>query len=185
MLDASKINPRPGMVLAEPVFPEVTEGGIIIPVEFRPRYSPVARVEKANTKEDIRPGDLVVIEDEGMEVPLTYRSAFLVLLRDEKEKTQAMLPVEVEPLFVEMMRKFESNPTEFKDYWIRTRDYITDEPISFQLKDVLSWSLTQIPNPTYRLEYIPTAMLDVFHNGIPKLFYLLDERRILLTLRRV
>jgi len=130
-------------------------------------------------REDLFYGDWVILEDEGKNVERSYYDVFRVDLRDLKEELSILIPIEYEPHFKQVMEWFYRSPSEYRHYWITVRDAATDEVLKFQPPDVLDFSFDIAPNPTYKLEYIPTVMLSLWTGEKFELFFIVDDRRIL------
>ena len=184
MLTPNQLIMMPGLVLLEAKESSQTSSGILIEKDERLRYPDVGLVWLSSAKEDIRRGDLVLIENEGMFIPRTYYDVFKVVLRDVKEDVLMTVDSDAEPHFSEMMRKYEASPSEWKHMWIELTDVTTDEKINFNPSDVVEFGFVDMANPTYTLEYIPTVMMDLWTGERSELFYLIDEKKIMAILWR-
>lgn len=182
MLTPEQVHPTKGKLLLEPVWPEDTEGGIIIPVQFRPRYSNLGIVRECNSSYSLKPGALVLLDDEGRLIERSYYDIFKVVLLDHQHSLEMLCDADVEPYFRETMDNYARSPSEYKHHRITLKDVNTDEVVEFSPPDVVDFGFEDLAHPTYRLEYIPTAMIELLDEGKSKLFYIIDERRILSTL---
>ena len=174
----------PGLVLLQAKTYSQTSSGILIERDERIRYPDLGLVWASKSREDIKRGELVLIENEGLFVPRTYYDVFRVVLRDVKEDVLMTVDSDSEPQFTEMMRQYESNPSEWKHEWISLTDVTTDEVINFNPSDVVEFGFVDMANPTYTLEYIPTVMMDLWTGEKLELFYLIDEKKIMAILWR-
>jgi len=183
MLTPEQVHPTKGKLLAEAVWPEKTDGGIIVPTEFQPRYSNTAVVRKCNSSYHLDPGTLLLLDDEGTLIERSYYDVFKVVLRDHQHSLEMLCDSDVEPLFRETMAKYDAEPSAYRHYRITLKDVNTDEVVEFSPPDVVDFGYEDLAHPTYRLEYMPTAMLNLWDGDKYKLFYIIDERRILAAVR--
>jgi len=179
MISPDNIHPLKGIALLKAVDAAQMESGLWVPVLGELRYPTSAIVVKGSPS--LTPGHLAILEDDGAQVERSYYDVFKVRVRDFKEFLEIMAPIESEPIFVEAVRQYRANPSS-ENKWLALKDVVSDEIIKFQCSDVEDWSFDDAAYPTYRLEYVPTQMLDLWTGEKFELFYLIDERNILATM---
>jgi hypothetical protein len=182
-LSPGQIFPTKGRVLLEAVRPERRfgpEGEALFLPEVG-RYPTVGRVYRGGEEEGLKVGDLVVLQDEGQEMPHTYYDVFKIVVGDFQGQTEIIADNEIEPLFRERVEAFRANPST-EDKRLSVKDVATGEQWSFLCSDVLTYGYEDLTTPTYRLEYIPTFMIDLYHEGKFRLFYIAHLSNILMVI---
>lgn len=192
MITSKDFKPHGRRVLLETVEEELLKGPegfltLIAPVEFSSRYPPTGWVVQIGdgVTEDLKPDDFVVLEDEGREVDRTYYDIFHIKLRDNDGTVfDIKVDNDVEPVFREQMDAYWANPSD-DDRVIAVQDVETGEGYRFNASDVLDFGYVDLAHPTYRLEYIPTHIINLWDEEDKKfrMHYLVDERKILAVIR--
>lgn len=167
-------------VLVEANEAEARIGSIYLPLAYREFYPTSGWVYSVGPEvnEDVKPGDFVVIEEEGTAIDHTYYDVFEVTLRHEDETIENIfVPIEVEPILREQVERFRAGG---EDRAITTHDKLNDGSIRFDCHNVVSWQFGQVANPQYNLSYVPTYMVEMPNEDDQvALFYFVDIRKIL------
>lgn len=133
-------------------------------------------------REGLSVGDFVLIEEEGVDVSLSYYDAFEIILRLSDGSLEAIwAEIEVEPVLKEFVSAFRRGGGD--DVTLSVKDLKEGDSISFNCSDVVDWQIGQMANPSYDLTYVPVHMF-IFLNeeNHPTLFYITKPRKILLSL---
>lgn len=164
-------NPREGMI-----------GSLYVPIEALEVYPTSGWIYAVGpgASEDLKPGDFVLVEEEGLSLDHSYYDVFEITLRhDSGEIEQIFAAIEVEPVLREQVTTFRRGGS---DTVLSMEDKKNGGSISFNCSNVLDWQFGQIANPSYDLTYIPVAMMNILNgDGEAALFYLTRESRILAT----
>lgn len=183
-MHVSQIRPLRGWVLVEALEPEETQGGLAVPPEAQSRYPEVGKViATGRVDEDIQPGDLCIIPNEGSMQGRTYWQACFILLRDnDGSELKVLASLEVEPVVRETVERWRAAPTS-PDLRIVVETLDADKVI-FNCSDVLDYGLEDLSEPGYRLEYIPAFHIILESREKFRLHYLLNQKEIPIVLRR-
>lgn len=175
-LRPDEVHPTRGRVLLEAI-PEMDSEIIILPT-FN-RYSSIGWVVEAGPGVDLAINDLVIIRDEGHNTERhTYYDVFTITLTDHKETVKIVVDCDREIIFQEKMHKYNLSPS--KDFMISVMD-VEDQGWTFNASDVREWGFEEFAHPTWKMEYLPTYMIDLnMGEGEPyRLHYIIDHTNIL------
>lgn len=133
-----------------------------------------------DVNEDLKVGDYVLIEEEGLSLGHSYYDVFEVTLRhDDGFMESIFVEIEVEPVIREFMERYRRFG---EDSFIKTADKKNGGSIGFHCHNVVSWQMGEIANPSYNLTYVPVHMYYLLNEDDElALFYLTSVRRILAT----
>ena len=176
----SQIHPTRGRVLLEAI-QEATSELLILP--YDDRYSSIGWVVEVGPDVSLRVNDLVVIRDEGHNTDQhTYYDVFAITLSDHKETVKIVVESDREIRFKEKMDAFTASPSE--DFMISVMD-VESQGWTFNASDVQDWGFEEFAHPTWKMEYLPTYMIDLnMGEGEPyKLHYIINEANILAVIR--
>lgn len=158
-------------------------GSLHIPTEALEAYPTSGWVFTLGPKitEQLRVGDFVLVEEEGLSVPHTYYDIFEITLRHDDGFIETIfVEIEAEPVLKEQVDAYRRGGV---DSVISVQDKKVGGSISFNCSNVASWQMGQMANPSMNLTYIPVAMLYMLNEQeIPTLFYITREARILMTI---
>lgn len=131
--------------------------------------------------EDLSIGDFVLIEEEGLSVDHSYYDVFEITLKHDDGLIESIFAeIEVEPVVREQVSTHRRGGS---DTVLSMTDKKNGGSISFNCSNVLDWQMGQIANPSYNLTYVPVYMFVILNeDGVPALFYITQEARILATL---
>lgn len=181
-LRATRIDPLHDLVLIEANAQETMIGSLYVPIEAIETYPTSGWIYAIgpDAVENLRIGDFVLVEEEGLALSHTYYDVFEILLRhDNGELESIWAEIEVEPVVREQVTKYRRGG---EDTFLKTIDKKNGGSIGFNCSNVMSWQFGEIANPSYNLTYLPTVMFIALNEDeIPALFYLLSERKILTT----
>jgi len=178
-LHPNQIHPTRGRVLLEAI-QEVTSELLILP--YDDRYTSVGWVVEAGESPKgykLQVNDLVVIRDEGHNTDQhTYYDVFTITLSDHKETVKIVVESDREIRFKEKMDQFTASPS--NDFMISVMD-VENQGWTFNASDVQDWGFEEFAHPTWKMEYLPTYMIDLNmgEGESYKLHYIIDESNIL------
>lgn len=168
----SLLHPLAGHVILEPAYdPEETEGGIAVPLDAQQRYPQIGWAI-ASAAEDIRVGDLCLINVESSDVAHTYSRVFALHLKDWG--TELCEP-SVEPAVRDAVESYRRNPST-ADNRIRL-ETLKGEHLAFLCSDVLSYEWTDQSQPGFGLLY--PLNVRMWHTPEGKLYYFVHEKYVL------
>jgi hypothetical protein len=184
-LSPDQVFPTRGRVLLEAIAADriFTATGETIYLPDQGRYLPTARIVRGGEKEGLRRGDMAILIDEGREVSRSYFEVFKLILDDDGKHLEIIAKNEVEPVLKEYLEKYRKNPSTH-DYQLSVECQQTGEWWSFLCSDVIIHTWDELAHPTYKLEYIPTYMIELFNPERRKfkLHYIAPISSILATL---
>jgi len=175
-LRPDQVHPTRGRVLLEAI-QEVTSALLYLP--YDDRYTSIGWVVEAGLGISLAVNDLVVIKDEGHNTDQhTYYDAFTITLSDHKETVKIVVESDKEIPFKERMDAYRASPS--NDFMISVAD-VEEQGWTFNASDVQDWGFEEFAHPTWKMEYIPTYMIELnMGEGEPyKLHYIIDESNIL------
>ena len=175
-LRPDQVHPTRGRVLLEAI-QEVTSELLILP--YDDRYSSLGWVVESGLDVSLLVNDLVIIRDEGHNTDQhSYYDAFTITLSDHKETVKIVVESDREIRFKEKMDKFTASPSE--DFMISVMD-VESQGWTFNASDVRDWGFEEFAHPTWKMEYLPTYMIDLnMGEGEPyRLHYIINEANIL------
>ena len=177
-IDIKKIRPLSEWVFLEADTEEITPSGLIVP--STDRYPTTGTVVAVGRKvSDIVPGDYVVVPDEGTYQGHVYWQVCYITFKDHPEKVYCDFEVEV--VLREFVEKYRANPsTEDRTIVVKTHD---GDEVSFLCSDVKDYGLEEINSPDWKLEYVPTVHVRLWHDGKERLFYFVRVEEILLIVK--
>lgn len=175
-----KVKPLRNLVLLEALFTEFFDEDelIAVPSEHRRRYPNLARIIRGA---GLPEGSLAILRDEGEDVHRSYYDVFKLILNDDGKELELIVDNDVEPVLREFMLRYQKNPTS-EDMQLTVEDAIKGEKWSFLCSDVLDWTYDQLATPGYELEYVPTRMIYLEHDGKMKLHYITPSSNIIALL---
>lgn len=178
-LSIMALTPLKGKVILAPVHDPPMWKGLHMPGEGE-RYPQVGEVVCiGEVSEDIRLGDLALIQVESSDVARVYRRVFSVLLEDFGE---ALFNDEQEPVIRETVLAYRANPSD-KNANIRALD-LSGDGISFDASDVLDMQWKDTDTPGFSLLYpMNVRMFSMWDGTRAKLFYEVHEDHILGVIR--
>ncbi len=164
-------NPREGMV-----------GSLHVPTSALEVYPTSGWVYDLGPKvcEELRVGDFVLVEEEGLALDYTYYDMFEITLKHDSGFVETIfVEIEAEPVVKERVSTYRRGGD---DMILSVVDKKNGGSISFNCSNVLDWQMGQLANSQQNLTYVPVHMY-VFLNEdeVPALFYITQEARIILT----
>ena len=134
-------------------------------------------------REDLRLGDLALVEVQSIDVEAVYPEVFKVFLRDEtRVEVELVCSVEIEPIVREVVEAYRTAPTA-KNYRIRV-ETVDKGQWQFDASDVLTYGLCHRSTPSWHT-LVPenVKMFGLWFGVEPSLFYEVDETYILGVIR--
>lgn len=182
-LGPEQIHPTAGRVLLETAEAESSNLIWLPGVESRyPNMGFVVEAGRSLRGYNLQVNDLVLIKDEGHHTDEhTYYDAFAITLRDHKEMVKIIVESDKEVRFKEKIDSYRASPS--NDFMISVMD-VENQGWTFNASDVQDWGFEEFAHPAWRMEYMPTFMIDLnMGPGKPyKLHYIIDEKQILSVL---
>jgi len=168
------MKPPKGYVIVEAVRGDRLPSGLI--TNYRQEYPQSGRVVASSAaKEDVRPGDFILINVESHDAVPTYYRVFEIVLDDAGTPLSIFCSPDVEPLFVDTIKESRSTGNEKR---ITLQD-LMGEGFQFLASDVLTYQWAEGNSPGFSILY-PIGVNIFYLNN--RMYYRVHEDDILAVL---